>query len=173
MSFFLGRLSSPTLRLYLQSFILICLSTLLSGCDSPRTEIVGHWGVDLSVLNQSEELKKVSPPARQIAKDWKINMMRDWYFSFDSKQNLEMKYQGAHYKGNYQITKIIQRVVYIRARMTPIPQNEVDALLGISAPESLNIVEEQFLIRFRNGNVILELPDLEPLVLRREKALQM
>ena len=100
-------------------------------------------------------------------------MMRDWYFSFDSKQNLEMKYQGAHYKGNYQITKIIQRVVYIRARMTPIPQNEVDALLGISAPESLSIVEEQFLIRFRNGNVILELPDLEPLILRREKALQM
>jgi hypothetical protein len=167
MNFFFKHLS------FLACILSLCISFLASGCDSPRTEIIGQWGVDLSAIAQSEELKKVSPPARQITKDWKLNMMRDWYFSFDANQNLEMKYQGAHYKGNYQITKIIQRVVYIRARMTPIPQNEIDALLGISAPENLNVVEEQFLIRFRGGQVILEIPELEPLVLRREKALQM
>jgi hypothetical protein len=114
MNFFFKHLS------FLACILSLCISFLASGCDSPRTEIIGQWGVDLSAITQSEELKKVSPPARQITKDWKLNMMRDWYFSFDANQNLEMKYQGAHYKGNYQITKIIQRVVYIRVRMTPI-----------------------------------------------------
>ena len=70
--------------------ILCGVSLLGSGCDSPRTEIIGHWGVDLSVLGQSSELQKISPPARKIARNLKLNMMRDWYFSFDSNQNLEM-----------------------------------------------------------------------------------
>ena len=153
-------------------FLLFFVGFITAGCDSPRTEIVGQWSVDLSVLSQSEELKKISPPARRIVKKWKLNMMRDWYFSFDEQNNLEMKYQGAHYKGQYQVTKIIQRTMYIRTRMSPLPQNEIDVLLGITAPETLNILEEKLVVRFRNGQVILEIPDLEPLVLRREKALQ-
>ena len=145
--------------------LLLAIVSLL-GCERPRKSIIGTWTVDVVALANSKELLKIAPPAGILARDWKVNMVRDWVFRFNRDKSLEMRYQGHHYQGRYKVTSEVGNTLYLRTEMRPLASNGLDALLEINA-SSAKVKVERFSMTFNPQGAILSLNDFTPIKLRK------
>ena len=148
------------------TWFLVLIILLASACQSPRDQLIGSWTVDIESLNQNPQAMKIAPPAGDLARTWKMNMVKDWVFRFNTDQSLEMKFQGMHYQGRYQISNQVGNTLYIKTEMRALPASGLDALLDVNV-NSKQVVKERFSIRFSSGQTILELKDFTPVNIRR------
>jgi hypothetical protein len=150
------------------AFLGMLILLVCSACQSPRDQLVGTWTVDIEALNQDPEALKIAPPAGELARTWKMNMVKDWVFRFNQDQSLEMNFHGMHYQGRYQITSQVGKRLYIKTEMRSLPANGLDALLNINA-STQKVVNERFTIRFIGDRTTLGLNDFTPIALIRSR----
>ena len=159
-------IAMPTPMLISRACCLILFVFLFSACESPRDQLIGSWTVDIESLNRNPQAMKIAPPAGDLARTWKMNMVKDWVFRFNTDQSLEMKFQGMHYQGRYQISNQVGNTLYIKTEMRALPASGLDALLDVNV-NAKQVVKERFSIRFSSGKTILELKDFTPVNIRR------
>ena len=141
---------------------LICFSFV--GCQSPQSQLIGTWTVDIEELNRNPEALKIAPPAGELARTWKMNMVKDWVFRFNADRSLEMNFQGMHYQGRYKVTSQVGNTLFIKTEMRPLPANGIDALLDVNV-DAQKSVTERFSIKFAGKNTTLKLDSFTPIML--------